>query len=878
VFQLAGKPAVDLTVSGIYRPANSSSPYWWNIPFFNFSPGTITLGGETPFVLDAFFVSTNTTGNVPLLEAAPLVTEEVPLLSGRVGQSDLSSLSTALARYALAIANQHGVTLSTALTSLINRTVSEEQSMAGIAAVIGAQLVMMALLVLYGIVSRSSDSRESEVALAKVHGYRFGGVVAVGLFEPVALITLALPIGLLAAWLGVDALVGRRFVSSTEVAVGSATLLSAAAAYAAAVIAAGAAARKLIVRPLSEQLRASRKPNTDRWTAALDLSALVLAVAGLLELRFGGVLRDGKVDPLALLAPGLLAVAAAVASIRLIPGLCMLGLGLTTGSSHVASFLALRHAYRRRETLRTIVIVAIGSSLATFSIAGWSVADQNRGEVAAFKIGAARVLTVATPNGTDLQALVDRADPSGKKAMASLFYATGSGNLLAVDSARLSAVATWPTGLAGMDSGAIARWLSQSSLPSLTLRGSAVRLMISSAIQGSGSARVQLGVSSSGGGASAIDLGPLVFGPHDYTGKLPADCSAGCRLAGLTPIWSPAGSLGSPGYYLQAATLTLQLSGIETADSIAGPWKPIDSSWSNPSRWIGSRVASVSASQSAAALVMIFNENVGSIPPPTVTSQDTAQAIPAVVTPDMVALNGAGVASRISIEGLDGRSITLDGHYQAPELPRIGTSGAIVDLARILRQSGRPLVPDVVEQVWLSRSAGSTVVQALEREGVTIQAVDEAAFFKHGLDASGLSLAYQLLLFAAAAALVLLVGGTVFGILIGAEPRAQEMAVLRAMGVGDRALMAGEIGEQMLVLASGILVGLAAGIAAAAMVLPAVPEIAGVLLVPLDYGLPYLVLAGLAMALIACLAAIAWAGSGWILRLATPARLRIGLT
>ncbi len=880
VFQLAGKPAVNLTVVGVYQPADSTTPYWWNEPFFNYTPSIVTLSGETPFFLDSLFVTADTAQAVSVPAAAPTVTEEIPLVVSRVGQAEIQDLSAAVARYSAAIANEDNVTASTLLLTIVDKASTEQQSMSAIAGIAGAQLVLLALLVLYEIVSRSSEGREAEVALAKLRGYGFSGVLGIGLLEPLTLITLALPLGLLAAWLGVHALVGRLFTGGTRVDFDTLTIVAAAVAYLVAITAAAVAARLLILRPLSDQLHGARKPHGGRWAATLDLAVVVLAMAGLVELIAGGVLRSGQADPLALIAPGLLAIASAIVAMRLMPWLCRLGLAPTVGSRFVALFLTLRHAYRRPTALRSMLVLSIASSLTTFCVIGWTVADQNRAAVAVFKTGADRVLTVSTPAGSDLQSLVRTADPSGHQAMAALFHATGGGNLLAVDSSRLSAVAAWPNGLAGLDVNTLSRWLTQAGPPALLLHGGAVQLRIAGGEEGAGNVDLGLSVSDPSGQVSIVDLGPMVIGPHDYVAPLPQFCSTGCRLVAITPAWTLPRIPGTPGpaFYQQTSTIVLQLSGIQTAAQLNGSWATIDPSWRDSSHWVGSIGATVSVSNtSPAQVIMSFDERANLIPPPAVDYQDAAQSVPAVVTPDMVALNGAGVASRISVDGLDGRSLILNGAYEVPELPRVGSSGALVDISRVLHGSTGP-VQDVVQQVWLSASAGASVLRALKAEGITAERVDNAASVKRGLDANGLSLSYDLLVLAGAAALAMAIAATAFNVLVTARRRSQEMAVMQAMGVTRRSLARGIFGEQMLVLGVGAIVGLASGLASVAITLPAVPEISGDQLLPLQYALPLSALVGLGAVMSVSLALLSIGSAVWILRLSVPARLRIALT
>src|ERR1700674_4475639 len=115
VFQLAGKPALTLTVAGIYVPGDSTAPYWWNVPFFNFAPSIPTLTGETPFFLDALFVTPATTDALPISAAAPTVTSEIPLSSRQVEQPEIQSVLMGLGDYSSAIGARDDVVLSSGL-------------------------------------------------------------------------------------------------------------------------------------------------------------------------------------------------------------------------------------------------------------------------------------------------------------------------------------------------------------------------------------------------------------------------------------------------------------------------------------------------------------------------------------------------------------------------------------------------------------------------------------------------------------------------------------------------------------------------------------------------------------------------------------------
>ena len=65
---------------------------------------------------------------------------------------------------------------------------------------ITCQLLLLAWLLLFLIVTDAAEARAGEVALAKLRGHGRLRTIAFGLSEPVLLLAVALPVGLLAGW------------------------------------------------------------------------------------------------------------------------------------------------------------------------------------------------------------------------------------------------------------------------------------------------------------------------------------------------------------------------------------------------------------------------------------------------------------------------------------------------------------------------------------------------------------------------------------------------------------------------------------------------------------------------------------------------------
>src|SRR6185437_10040386 len=105
------------------------------------------------------------------------------------------------------------------------------------------------------------------------------------------------------------------------------------------VLAAVVAAHRIVVTPVGALMRLGAAPTGSPIGLLIaDAAAVTIAVAGLIELEAGGVLDSGNPNPLSVLAPTLLAVAAAVVTLRLLP---LLARGLarwTRDSRRLATF------------------------------------------------------------------------------------------------------------------------------------------------------------------------------------------------------------------------------------------------------------------------------------------------------------------------------------------------------------------------------------------------------------------------------------------------------------------------------------------------------------------------------------------------------------
>jgi ABC-type antimicrobial peptide transport system permease subunit len=131
-------------------------------------------------------------------------------------------------------------------------------------------------------------------------------------------------------------------------------------------------------------------------------------------------------------------------------------------------------------------------------------------------------------------------------------------------------------------------------------------------------------------------------------------------------------------------------------------------------------------------------------------------------------------------------------------------------------------------------------------------------------------------LFAAAAAAVLAVGSSVLALTLSSRQRAYEAAMLTVAGISRRSLFRALVGEQLLVLIPGAVLGMAAGLFAAVVALPSVPEfVSNAGGPPLQLGLPVVPALALFASLLTLLVLAALSAAKTTMRLVTVDRLRM---
>lgn len=848
-------------ISGVYEPIDPDERYWSIQPF---SP----VGAQDPektVPVDTLFTAERTMTDLPP-DATVRAVVELPLdpTKVRLVNADAVRATVATLRSRVAALLPKAQVDSTIETTLDAARSDRDKLDLPVFLVVG-QLLALCLVVLLLVVGGAVEARGSEVALAKLRGLATGATVAFGLLELLLLLTVALPLGLAVAWLAVR-LGGRLQLAAGVPVILTADALGAAAfAFVVAGVACAAAARGMLTRPVLAELRkTARRPG--RGSAALDVAVGAVALAGLAELSVGR-LSPGRPDVLSLLAPGLLVVAAALLGARLLPYVVRLLLRPTRAGRRIGLFLAVRQVARRPAALRAVLVVAVAFGLAAFGVDAWSVARVNRHDRALADIGTGTVLRVQAPPLADLTGLVRGITPDGTAMAVTRYQALGGSegqrNLLAVDASRFVRVAFWRPDFAGPPVGELAGRLTPRTAAPVEIRGNGVGVT-TAASRIAGPVSLVAEVQRADGFVRSEDLGPL-------TGSVHRGTISGCELA---PCRLRA--IRFKGDYLHPVAGSVVLTGVE--ERRGGDWRPVDAGLAAAGRWgaadAGGGDQIEQAQPAGNDLKVTVSASAETDAPGIRVTDDVPTPLPAIVT----ATTGATAAGeQVQVPGLDGQQLDARAVTVARALPSLGADGAIVDRTYALRST--QFQPDygsyADDEVWLGPGAPTDMTGRLARVGVRVLATERAADREAELARQAPALSLGLLLSAGMVAVLLAAGGAVLMLVLLGRRRRYELAALRLVKVARRSLLGALLAEQALLLGSGAVLGVTAGLLGGRVAVKSVPLYSdNPAAPPYLYSarpLDVLVFVGVAVVVVAVAVAVA---AGVLLRHADAERLR----
>jgi putative ABC transport system permease protein len=865
--------AIRLRVVGVYRPVGPDGAFWapWNL-FGAGQPGS----QNQPTPGDASFVTPATLSSW-VQRVQETFSANVVLLPDAVSYDDIGELRRTVAHVNASVAHltylagtigtsTSVAAVTTSLPIILDQTADETSLARTLVTVATAQLALLAIFLLYAVVANTATAQGPEVALAKLRGRRAGSVLLQSVAQPVALVLAAAPVGALLAWIVVRLLAARLLGHPVDVVFPSAAYGVAALGVAGGVLAAVVAAYRIVMTPVEALMRrGAALPGSSVGLLLADAAAVTIAVAGLIELEVGGVLNAGKPNPLSVLAPTLLAVAAAVVALRLLPFLLRRLAWWTRDSPSVATFLTVRQLLRRPAEARAVLLVAVAVSIAAFAVTTWADSRHNRSLRALNSAGAHTVLVVRLGTGVyDLRTAVDRADPGGHSMAVAYTNVARLPPLIAVDTARFASVGAWLPGNSSTPLRSVLHRLGARAAP-VAVTGTRLRLHVDLVRHPRQPVHLAVQFAEPNHNQAVRTVAPVVPGAGSYDIALPAACAGGCDMAALRL------TADTPSTGTQTSEIEAVISASVRSD---GGWRPV-SSFGDSTRWRGNGVGPAAIRTAGASLSLEVRQTPNQTSWATAVSAAIPATVPAVIASGLAAGEEGNQIHSVEAVGLDQQAVFVNGEIRSVTLPQVGRDGIMVDFGTALAEMDHPAATTTQYQVWLSSHAPSDMAARLARQHVYVQRTIHSATYLSALDDSGPAFADSLFLLSALAAAVLAISATAVGRVLSVRRRGYELAALEAVGISPRTLRRATAAEQGSVFGIGLLVGLAAGLVGSQLALPSTPVFVDTSTgPPLVLGLPWALLAALTIGMVVVFVIVSVAIARVAERAATASQLR----
>ncbi len=753
-------------VSAIYELVDPNGAYWSDKLFR--SQGS----------LDPFFTSLDTFREPTLTRQAYAwdVVVPMPLLRGD-GAYDLNGLVNAAgSRFA---AQQLELIAPTG--KLVDQVRGERIAVAkGVGIALG-QVIVLAWFALALAGRYTGRERRADAALLKLRGSTSRGILRLALGQHLP----PLAGGAIAGWVA-------GFLLAWPVAGGlpvrvewwTAALLSAGLVLAVLAIAllvlllVDALAARAPVVALLRRVPASRR---DWRSGVVDVAFVLLAAGAIYQARSGG-------SGLGLVAPVLVAFAVGLLLARLLRGVADRFGGVALRAGQIRLGLTAVRVSRQPGTDRVFALVVLTIAMIALTAGSFAAGRTERTVRADVELGAPRVLTVNAATRTELLYAVRRADPQGRYAMAAVLDTANNPPVLAVDSTRLAAVATWRSEYGPI--GALAGARVPPLLPLIT--GDRVSVAVTSQRRTPTLLGMVLQHEGTGAGLH-LEFKGIRSGTQTASLAVPSCAVApGCRLVGWE-LFTPEGSDNAP---ITIRGLTQQNPSGTILDAAR---------LGNVDYWRGdfASQAAVHIATGPTGLTLTADQGGGT----KATVVDSPLPLPVV-------LAGRAPASWVFDDSAVGRfgdpATPVRIASTASVLPVLGPSGLLVDLDASRRVAGDS-DQGGTKQVWLTADAPDAVVDAIGLQVLADRsAADRAAAL--AADSSVVTVPFGLFAMAMAALIAAVLVGVAAA--VDREPQLEHLRALRAQGlprpIALSTAYAGAAALALLGLAGGLLAAVVA--------------------------------------------------------------------
>ncbi|MEV4626264.1 FtsX-like permease family protein [Micromonospora sp. NPDC049523] len=772
---------VTLVVVGVYRPVDPAELYWGRSA--HFVPGTPDTVREPLFVTRSGLDVIPHPSDLRQVDSIPgpgaLTPDRLPALRAEFEElkDDLGG-GAGTGGYAMVLAD---------LPDLLDRIEDSRGLARQVVPVAAVPLVALCWFVIFLAVAFGTAARRHELGLVALRGIRTPIRWWLSTGESLLAILLGAPIGFLVGTLGVQLIAGSRMDAEFGVLPPRSALTAALVAVAGALIAGLLAQRRVVSTPVVDLLRRVPARSVNWRSVAVEATVVVLAVVAAFQLRG----FDGELVGLSLLVPGLVALAVALVTARLLMPLAARLGAVALRWGRIGPALGLLQLARRPGSQRLFVLVTVAVAALSFAAAAVEVSDRARAERAGVQTGADRALSVLPVDAGVLLRTVRAVDPAGKYAMAVGVLPAPDDNapsLLLVDAEALPRVPDWRAEFGLPAEQAAARLRTPVSAP-FVLRSARAALTVEVPTQVEG-AKLEATLvlrSLAGGPPLRVPLGVLGTGRHDYPVDVPG-CVSGCRVVGVQASYQRPGT--DPG-----ELLLVELRALDSGEVAVGP-----ADFADTARWRGTPDAAADPAGRGLRL------------PITGLAQDElVWALPSDVPARLPALVAGEVPGRLP--GLDADLHEVERVLDAGVLPRVGGRGVLLDLEYAERQSlGGTLLPRA--EVWLTAEAPADVVDRLEARGLQVIGEVTAAGERARLARQAPALAVWFHLLAGGFAILLALCGLVLMVTVDRRRRVEDGRSLRRQGLSAGVVGAAARWSYLPVVTSASLAGLLAAGAA----------------------------------------------------------------
>jgi putative ABC transport system permease protein len=752
-----------------------------------------------------------------------------------------------------------------------------------------APLVVLALLLLFALVSAGALVRRPYVALAKLRGHSRAQVFRFAVAEPFLVIGVAVPLALLLATLTAHVVARRWLTPGIPVVIDPTAWGALVVVVLAAATASVVAALEVMREPLSLALASALSQRGGSRTAlVLRVAVVAVALASVVQLMTSG---DQSSQLLALLAPSLVALAVAVGGAGLLRALSRTWVRRTATTESTPAYLAARRLARRHDLTNLMIPLLLAVSVISFAGSASAVSDDWRVSRARAEVGADRTFRTEVSAGR-LMAVTRAVDPEGRYLAAALVQKEGddAARRLYVDSTRLATVAAWDPSWSEESVAAIAERL-RPSADRLTLTGDRLSVEVRDvSLHSSTGARPRLWVQyvNDDGEQRNIELGALRNRDQQVTlsAAVPS-CDEGCAVEKL---------------FLTGESLSvLDVDGSLTIAGVEVDGKAVDWGLTDPQAWRAARPFPVSLVDPPVLLApgpdgLGMEVFLGQLPPgngpaPTmvagfaaITPTTTPDVVPVVLTRDtpVASAGRAGSGNAIAYPpnvvagvGLNGQAVPMEVVARVRSLPLVGSVGSMADLETGLVELEPPPGAVLLPELWATDDTPPRLLDAVEEAGIALFPTASLDDRLTELRGDAFSLGLRLFLVVGLATALLAVFGVFTSAVLQSRWRAYEVASLRVVGVSRRSLLRASMLEYVVMLGLAVVLGLAAAWVAVQLVLPAISlGPADEFAPPPDYATQWSVLGLVGVALFLVASAIAFVVSRRTTRLGRPATLR----